>query len=267
VNDKVEYIYVDTNREAQKAVDYLSTFDRLGYDTETTGLEIVKNKVKLLLMQLGTEEVAYLFDPRKIDVQILKEILESKSILKILHNAKYDYQSTKYDTGIVLRNVFDTMLSYRLLTSGLIEDGQGGYVPAGFRDKSKKIFPYKSLNFLCQKYLGITLNKEVRKSFTDNQYTKEYTKVQLEYAASDVVVLHPLCDILGQALESEGLIDTALLEFEFVRAAAEMELNGVYINKDKWRYIIASARKEAGILSTKIGKMVAPLADQNTLVP
>ncbi len=265
MNDEVEYVYIDTNRAAQNAVDYLSKFDRLGYDTETTGLDIVKNKVRLLLMQLGTEEVAYLFDPRKIDVQILKEILESKSILKILHNAKYDYQSTKYDTGIVLHNVFDTMLAYRLLTSGLIEDGQGGYVPAGFRDKSKKIFPYKSLNFLCQKYLGITLNKEVRKSFTDNQYTKEYTKTQLEYAAQDVIVLHPLCDILGQALESEGLIDTALLEFEFVRAAAEMELNGVHINKDKWRYIIACAQKEATVIRDKVADMVAPLADQNTL--
>lgn len=262
---KVEYIYIDNDREAQKAVDYLSTFDRLGYDTETTGLEIVKNKVKLLLMQLGTEEVAYLFDPRKMDAQILKEILESKSILKILHNAKYDYQSTKYDTGIVLRNVFDTMLSYRLLTSGLIEDGQGGYVPAGFRDKNKKIFPYKSLNFLCQKYLGITLDKEVRKSFTDNQYTKEYTKKQLEYAAKDVIVLHPLCDILSEALTTEELIDTALLEFEFVRAAAEMELNGVHINKEKWRHIIASAKKEADGLKDTIATMVAPLSDQNTL--
>ncbi len=265
MNDKIEYIYVDDQKQAQRAVDYLSKFDRLGYDTETTGLDIVKNNIKLLLMQLGTEEVAYLFDPRKIDVLILTDILKSSSILKILHNAKYDYQSTKHDKSMVLHNVFDTMLAYRLLTSGLIEDGQGGYVAAGFRDKSKKIFPYKSLNFLCQKYLGITLNKEVRKSFTDNQYTKEYTKKQLEYAAQDVIVLHPLCDILSAALEGEGLIETALLEFEFVRPAAEMEMNGVHINKDKWRYIIASAKKEADTLKDKIGDLVAPLADQNTL--
>ncbi len=120
--NKVEYIYIDDQREAQRAVDYLLKFDRLGYDTETTGLEIVRDKAKLLLMQLGTEEVAYLFDPRKIDAQILKEILESDRILKILHNAKFDYQVTRHETRIKLTNVFDTMLAYRLLTSGLIED-------------------------------------------------------------------------------------------------------------------------------------------------
>lgn len=183
----------------------------------------------------------------------------------VVSNCKYDYQSTKHDTGIVLNNIFDTMLAYRLLTSGRIENGQGGYVPAGFRDKNKKIFPYKSLKFLCEKYLGLTLNKEIRKSFTDNQYTKEYTKQQLEYAAQDVLVLHPLCDILSEALIKEDLINTALLEFQFVRPCAEMELNGVYINKDKWRYIIDCARVEAEHISSKIMKLVMPLSDQNTL--
>jgi len=265
VNDKVEYVYVDTDREAQKAVDYLSKFDRLGYDTETTGLQIVQDKAKLLLMQLGTEEVAYLFDPRKIDAQILKEILESDSILKILHNAKFDYQVTRHETRIKLTNVFDTMLAYRLLTTGLIEDGHGGFVPAGFRDKNRKQFPYKSLNFLCQKFLGISLDKSVRKSFTDNQYIKEYTKSQLEYAAQDVIVLHPLCDILSEQLVEEELLDTSLLEFQFVKCVAEMELNGVYINKAKWRTIITAAQTEADAFSRRITDIVAPLSDQNTL--
>lgn len=265
MSEKVEYVYVDNDKEAQRAVDYLLKFDRLGYDTETTGLNIVDNGARLLLMQLATEEVAYLFDPRKIDTQILKELLESKSILKILHNAKFDYQSTKYNTGIKLDNVFDTMLAYRLLTSGLIENGQGSFVPAGFRDKSKKQFPYKGLNFLCQRLLGISLDKSIRQSFTDTQYTRKYSKSQLEYAAKDVLYLHPLCDILGDQLAQEELLDTALLEFEFVKPVAEMELNGVYINKEKWRLIIAAARAEANTFSQQIAEIVAPLSEQNTL--
>ena len=71
IKEKKEYIYIDTNAEAEKAVDYLCGFKRLGYDTETTGLEIIGGKDKLLLMQLGTEEMAYLFDPRKINTEIL----------------------------------------------------------------------------------------------------------------------------------------------------------------------------------------------------
>ena len=261
----VEYIYVDENKEAERAVDYLITQPRLGYDTETTGLKLIGGFSKLLLMQLGNEEVTYLFDARKIDTQIVKPVLESEEIAKIVHNAKFDYQATRLETGIVLRNVFDTMLTYRLLTSGLIEDGKGGFVAAGFRDKNKKQWPYKSLDFLSQKFLGISLNKSVRETFVDHQYTKEFTSKQLQYAAEDIVVLQPLCDILSQRLMDEDLMDTALLEFQFVRPVAEMELSGVFINKAKWREIIAEAQKQSASLVAEMSDILSPLSDQNTL--
>jgi len=262
---KTEFIYIDTDAEAEKAVDYLCGFKRLGYDTETTGLEIIGGKDRLLLMQLGTEEVAYLFDPRKINTEILRRPLESPDILKILHNAKFDYQSTKIGTGIRLANVFDTMLAYRLLTSGLIEDGKGGFVAAVFRDKNKRQFPYKSLKFLCQKYLGIVLDKNVRRTFSDQRYDKQFTDKQLEYAAADILVLQPLCDILSQDLLEEGLIETALLEFEFVASVSEMEINGAHINKKKWGQIIEIAREQAGLFEVEISAIVEPLQEQHTL--
>jgi DNA polymerase I-like protein with 3'-5' exonuclease and polymerase domains len=265
IEKQKEYIYIDDNDEAEKAVDYLCGFKRLGYDTETTGLKIIGGIDKLLLMQLGTEEVAYLFDPRKINPEILRYPLESPDILKILHNAKFDYQSTKIATGIQLANVFDTMLAYRLLTSGLIEDGKGGFVAAVFRDKNKKQFPYKSLKFLCKKYLGIVLDKDVRRTFSDQRYDKKFTEKQLEYAADDILVLHPLCDILSQSLLEEDLIDTALLEFQFVAPVSEMEINGVQINKKKWRQIINVAEKQAGLCEVEISAIIEPLQEQHTL--
>ena len=263
--NKPEYIYVRDNKEAEKAADYLSTFPRLGFDTETTGLDVIGRVAKLLLMQLGTEDVTYLFDARSVNPEILKPLLVSKDILKVLHNAKFDYQATKVNTGIVIRNLFDTMLAYRLLHSGLTEDGKGGYVPAGFRDKNKKQFPYKGLNFLSQKYLGISLNKEVRTTFANHSYHKEFTDAQLAYAADDIVVLQPLCDILSDKLVSENLIDTALLEFAFIRPCAEMELNGVYINQDKWRGVIQEAEKQAEGFAKEMAVILEPLSDQNSL--
>jgi DNA polymerase I-like protein with 3'-5' exonuclease and polymerase domains len=263
--EKKEYVYIDNDGAAEKAVDYLCGFKRLGYDTETTGLEIIGGKDKLLLMQLGTEEVAYLFDARKVNTEILRYPLESPDILKIMHNAKFDYQSTRLETGIRLTNVFDTMLSYRLLTAGLIEDGKGGFVAAVLRDKSKKQFPYKPLKYLCKKYLGIVLDKDTRKTFSDQQYNKEFTSRQLEYAAEDILVLQPLCDILSQELLEEDLIDTALLEFEFVAPVAEMEINGVRINERKWHQIIETARKQADLCEVEISAILEPLQEQNTL--
>lgn len=265
MNALVEYVYVEDDTQAEMAVEYLSKFDRLGYDTETTGLNIVGGVAKLLLMQLGTEEVTYVFDARKIDTGVLKGILESKKILKILHNAVFDYKITKKACGIWLTNVFDTMLAYRLLTSGYLDDGMGGFIPMGDTRPKKKQWPYKSLDFLCKRYLGQGLDKSVRTSFIDHQVNKEFTAKQIEYAAKDVFVLHPLCDLLSAELAEQGLIETALLEFEFVSAASEMELNGVYINKDKWRVIISACKNKAASVKEDISKDIEHLSEQNTL--
>ncbi len=265
MNDLVEYVYVENDTAAEMAVDYLSKFDRLGYDTETTGLNIVGGVAKLLLMQLGTEEVTYVFDARKINTEILRGVLESKTILKILHNAVFDYKITKKECGIWLTNVFDTMLAYRLLTSGYLDDGMGGLIPMGDMRPKKKQWPYKSLDFLCKKYLGKGLDKSVRSSFINFQINREFTAKQIRYAASDVVVLHPLCDLLSAELADHGLIDTAILEFEFVTAASEMELNGVYINKDRWRTIILACQAKADSVERMITEYIEPLSEQNTL--
>ena len=265
MNQDQHYIYVDDNKQAQEAIDYLSKFTRLGYDVETTGLKIIGKQDRLLLMQLGTEDVAYLFDPRKMDGNLLRPILENPEILKIGHNLKFDYQATRIEFGIQLDGMFDTMLSYRLLTSGLVENGEGGFVPNGIVNKNKKQFPYKGLAFLAKKFLGISLDKSVRSSFSDNQYNREFTSKQLQYAADDVLILHPLCDILSDMLQAEGLIDTALLEFEFLRPVSEMEINGVIIDKEHWRKIIYDAHCQADSVAAEIVAILEPFQEQNTL--
>lgn len=260
----IDYQYIDTDSKAKDAVDFLLQHSRVGLDVESTGVDWSAG-AQLLLVQLGTEDVNYLFDPRKINTDVLRPVLESRDILKIIHNAKFEYQALRVGAGIVIRNLFDTMLAYRLLTSGLTEDGKGGYVPAGFRDKSKKQFPYKSLNFLTQKYLGVSLDKSVRESFVNHQYTKEFTEEQLSYAAQDIAVLHPLCDVLSQQLSEQDLIDTALLEFAFVRPVSEMELAGVFINQNKWRQIIEEARRQADGFAQAVSRELSPVAEQNSL--
>lgn len=261
--DDRNYVYIDETYKAEEALEYLSTFTRLGYDVETTGLKIVDGQDKLLLMQLGTEEMAYLFDPRKIDGRLLGPILEDPNILKIGHNLKFDYQATRRQLGIQMDGMFDNQLAYRLLTSGLIDGHNGGLIPMG--EKHKKQFPYKSFAFLAKKYLGINMDKSVRTSFINHQYHKEFTPKQLQYAADDVLFLHPLVDILSGLLQEEGLIETALLEFEFIRPVSEMEINGVTIDQDHWRRIIQDAKSQSEVIREDITKMLEPFQDQNTL--
>ena len=257
------YVYVDEEYKVDEALEFLSDFNRLGYDVETTGLKVVDGQDKLLLMQLGTEERAYLFDPRKIDGGKLAPILEDPNILKIGHNLKFDYQATRRQLGVQMDGMFDTQLAYRLLTSGLIDNHKGGFIPMG--EKHKKQFPYKGLAFLAKKFLGIDMDKSVRTSFINHQYHKEFTVAQLQYAADDVLFLHPLVDILSSMLQDEGLIDTALLEFEFIRPCSEMEINGVTIDQEHWRKIIQEAQLQSEVVNTRISEITAQYQDQNTL--
>jgi len=252
------FIYIAENKAAEKAAQHLSEFSRLGFDTETTGVDLIGGRSKLLLLQLGTEEQAYVFDARRINTDILKPILESKDILKILHNAKFDYQSTKLNTGITLHCLFDTMLAYRLLTSGK-------ETVIGAREKGKKKFPYKSLNHLCNTYLGMNLDKEIRKTFYDFQYNREFSESQLKYAAEDILVLHPLFQLLSDQLIEQNLEKVALMEFSFIGPAAEMELAGVCIDKDKWREVIASAEAKADEYRTQVNEILSSVSEQNTL--
>ncbi|MBD3260541.1 MAG: hypothetical protein GF334_02515 [Candidatus Altiarchaeales archaeon] len=261
-----KYVYIKDDVHATEVIDHLSGFNRLGYDVETTGLNIIGGEDRLLLMQLGTEEVAYLFDPRKMDPMLLQGILEDPNILKIGHNLKFDYQATRCELGIQLDNMFDTMLAYRLLNSGLVREAATGKLVAnGLANKNKKQFPYKGLNYLTEHFLSISLDKSVRSSFSDRQYDREFTDKQLAYAADDVLVLHPLCDLLSQQLENEGLIDTAVLEFEFLRAVSEMEINGVCIDKEHWRKIIADCAQYKDQIASRISEILEPFQDQNTL--
>lgn len=261
--EDLNYVYIDQDYKAKEVLEYLSTFSRLGYDVETTGLKVVDGQDKLLLMQLATEEKAYLFDPRKMDGNLLRPVLEDPNILKIGHNLKFDYQATRRELGIQLDGMFDTQLAYRLLTSGLIDDHRGGFVPMG--EKHKKQFPYKGLAFLAKKFLGINMDKSVRTSFINHQYHKEFTHKQLQYAADDVLYLHPLVDILSEMLQEEGLIDTALLEFEFIRPCSEMEINGVTIDQEHWRRIIQDAKNQSDVIRGEIAAILEPFQDQNTL--
>ncbi len=55
---------------------------------------------------------------------------------------------------------------------------------------------------------------------------KKLTKAQIDYAASDVLHLHKLRDVLNQMLIREGRIELAQACFEFLPTRAQLDLDG-----------------------------------------
>ena len=218
------YDFIQTNEDLQKVIPELEKEPTIAVDTEGTKFDPFT--AKLLLLQVANKEKAFVIDCTKVDPSPLKEILEAERPLKIAQNAKFDYELLKVHTGIRIGNLFDTMLAERILTAGLTRE--------------------ISLLTIAEKYLGIKLNKATRETFYDPMSLAsrgKFSKEQLDYAATDVLVLHGIFQNQFKQLKEEDLIETAKLEFTIVPVVSEMELRGSLIDKNKWRAYITELEK------------------------
>src|SRR5207247_954477 len=96
----------------------------LGVDTETTGLDPMRSRVRLL--QISTRERNFVVDLFKIDAfsnQALRELFTAPQIIKVFHNAKFDMKMLLYHFDLEVRGIFDTMLASQLIGAGRQEGG------------------------------------------------------------------------------------------------------------------------------------------------
>lgn len=246
-NEKVlqdpQYEFITDQETLKKAIsEDLIKQDIIAVDTEGTSLDPYANK--LLLIQIGTPEKAYIIDARKIkDFSGIKKLLEDPQKLKLTQNGKFDYEVIKVSLGISMKNIYDTMLAEALLTAG---------ISAGVR--------LSSLKLLAKNYLDIDLKKEIRESFiTGGKVTKD----QLEYAAMDVLVLFPIFAKQYVKLKEKSLTKTAKLEFAVLPVVGEMELRGTNIDVDKWRRNLKSFRAKRDALANDLHNEIRPLYKNN----
>ncbi|MGH2410456.1 MAG: hypothetical protein ACRDGS_08830, partial [Chloroflexota bacterium] len=133
-----EYELIEDAARLAEVVASLSDQQVVAVDTETTGLDPFAENA-LLLVQVATNDHAYLVDAQRVDPRPLRRVLEDPKMLKLLQNAKFDYKMLRRQAGISMRNMYDTMLVERILTAGI----------------SREI----GLAKLARKYAGVTLDK------------------------------------------------------------------------------------------------------------
>ncbi len=234
LKQKTDYTLVETSSQLKKAVDDLKSKSKISFDVEGTSLD--PYVCDLLLVQLASVERIYLFDARKLNLSALKPILENKNVLKLAQNAGFDYRIIKVKLGIEPGPFYDTMLAERILTTGYTREN--------------------SLEAIARKYLGIQLAKGVWETFVNHK--KEFTKQQLEYAATDVSVLFSIQEAQKRALVNENLEKIAALEFRLIPVVAEMELKGFRIDVDEWRRIIKEYESKRNAVEDKIQNELRP---------
>ncbi len=245
---KPNYIYIKREDEAREALSVLANYPVLEIDTEGTALD--PYICKSTLLQIGIPNMAYVFDIRSdlpdinIHGSLFKDILTNKTQLKILQNAGYDMKVLKVQFDYYIENIYDTMLVEQLLYLGV--------QASGF-----------SLARLVEKYLGMNMNKEPRGTF--QIYDQEFTDYQLGYAANDVCVLDIIRSSQAPRISKYNLQEVLQLEMDFVKPLAEMELNGIKLDVDKWRIMMAEFGVEAAELRTSIETSLQSTQDQLSL--
>jgi DNA polymerase I len=215
-------MYLTSTADVEKIVPEIEAMPIIGVDTETTGLDPFESD--LLLLQLGNLDKQYVIDARQCSLEPLRPVLEGSKV-KVLHNAKFDYKMLKAIKGIRMENLVDTMLIEQVLRNGRRAEGGNG------------------LAAVVERYTRKKVSKEEQTSFIG--HTGDFTQAQLEYARRDVIypleVLHKQMPLVRKA----KLEHTVKLECLAVTAIADIELNGVAIDQERWMKIAQQAEEEA----------------------
>jgi DNA polymerase I len=212
------YRLVTDAEELPSVAETLASAEAIGADLETTDLSPRDGKTRLL--QLATPEETFVIDAFAVgELSPLKGVLEGGPV-KIFHNAKFDYQFLKEEHEISLSPIFDTMLATQLL--------DGGEYGASY-----------ALEAVAERYL----DEEVDKSERRADWSGELSRVQLDYAARDAMILLPLRERLAERLEEEELGYISKVEFGAVAAISEMELAGIKLDVARWKELEQTVRE------------------------
>lgn len=172
-------------------------------DCETMGLNPHRDRLCVVQMS-GGDGNAYIvqIEIGQTEAPNLCKMLEDPNVLKLFHFGRFDIAAMLNAFGALTAPVYCTKIASKLVRTYTDRHG---------------------LKNLLQELLGVDISKQQQMS---DWGTAELSNAQLDYAASDVLYLHQLRDILNERLEREGRTNIAQACFEFLPTRAKLDLEG-----------------------------------------
>jgi ribonuclease D len=194
--------YLDQPGEVNRFLDQIADVTELALDTE--GASFHRFLDRIYLLQISTRERSAIIDPLPIgSPPKLGELLQSKDVEVVFHDADYDLRLLHQDYGWHVTRIFDTRVAAQLL--GIKSFG---------------------LAALLEQYFDVKLDKKHQRA---DWSMRPLTPDMLEYAAQDTRYLLQLRDHMKGELERRGRWHWAAEEFarlEGTRWEAEEEMEG-----------------------------------------
>ena len=172
-------------------------------DSETMGLNPFRDRLCLVQLSKG-DGVCHLVQIARSGgaAPRLAALLASPNVLKLLHFARFEVAMFKHHLGVLTRPVYCTKTASRLVRTYTDRHG---------------------LKDLVRELLGLEVSKAQQSS---DWAAETLSPEQLEYAASDVLYLHRLRDVLAGRLAREGRTKEADACFRFLPTRAKLDLMG-----------------------------------------
>ena len=170
-------------------------------DTETMGL--LPHRDRLCLVQLSSGDGdAHLVQIAKGQTSApnLERMLADPAVIKLFHFARFDIAALQKTFGVVTAPVYCTKIASKLVRT--------------FTDRH-------GLKYLLQELLGVDISKQQQ---TSDWGAETLTEAQMEYAASDVLHLHRLKEVLDARLAREGRTGLAQACFDHLPTRAALDL-------------------------------------------
>src|SRR6056297_3470511 len=172
-------------------------------DCETMGLNPHRDRLCLVQLSAGDGE-AHLVQVAQGQTAApnLARLLTDPDVLKLFHYGRFDIAVMYHAFGALAAPVYCTKIASKLVRTYTDRHG---------------------LKYLLQELLNVDISKQQQSS---DWGAETLTEAQLEYAASDVLYLHRLREVLNERLEREGRMDLAESCFGFLPTRARLDLAG-----------------------------------------
>lgn len=172
-------------------------------DCETMGLNPHRDRLCVIQMSSGDGH-AHLVQVAQGQTEApnLCRMLEDPNVLKLFHFGRFDIAAMYNAFGALTAPVYCTKIASKLIRTYTDRHG---------------------LKNLLQELLGVDISKHQQSS---DWGAAELSQAQLDYAASDVLYLHQLRDVLNARLQREGRMELAQSCYDFLPTRAKLDLAG-----------------------------------------
>ena len=177
-------------------------------DTETMGLNPHRDRLCVVQLSAGDGD-AHLVkiglpatDGTMAPASNLASLLADPARTTLYHFARFDVAVLGHNIGPINGPVYCTKIASKLCRTYTDRHG---------------------LKDLCSELINVEISKQQQSS---DWGAAELSQAQMNYAASDVLYLHQLKDILDGMLAREGRTAMAMACFDFLKTRTQMDLGG-----------------------------------------